>query len=231
MVVWSWLICRLPACPAGGSALYLPPKLKRIACLMSLNRNTPMRLIIIAFACVLVSGCVGFSVDKMPRKTRFREISKPEDISAVFRNKGTVDDGASAPQLSSSIFPEINFSGTPDQIRFRNRPPSDLICEAISQGKVVASRELVQGRDFHIAGGGLQLVQKFPYSFLGEGVVGIEKYSLTLRLTESGDIVMMHRDSEVGMILFVLPMATVHAWDTVFKRVPEGADFRPRRDG
>jgi hypothetical protein len=163
---------------------------------------------------------VGFSSDRVSRQTRFREIVTPADIAAVYNNKGDSPRGG-VRQLSYVLCERTSPSDTTDKVRFRSVPPSTLVCEALSKGRIVASRELVQDRDFRIAAGAMHINSTKAGTFLGEGVAGIEKLFTTLRLTESGDIVMTQRSSEAGMALLVVPMARVDTMDAVFKRVRE----------
>lgn len=184
------------------------------------NSITAIRSILFAGCLsILLSGCVGFPVDKVPQNVRFRSISRLADIAAVYNNNGDSHRGGSR-ELSCAIFQTCSFPGKPDRVRFRSIPPSNLLCEALSRGRIVASRELVQDRDFRIEGGSLRLISAKAGTFLGEGVAGIEKRSTVLRVTEPGDVVMTQRFSEAGMALLVLPIARVDTMDTVFKRIP-----------
>ena len=176
-----------------------------------------MRDILFSAACILLPGCVGFSVDKMPRDTRFRAIATPNDIVGVYTNAGRSPSGGSR-SLSFVIFETDAFSAAPDRIRFRSSSPFNLVCDALSGSRVVASRELLQDRDFRIAGGALHLAAGRAKGFAGEAMLGVEKRSTVFRLTDSGDAVLTQRDSEAGMALLVVPMARVDTIETVFQR-------------
>lgn len=180
----------------------------------------PRRQILAACFCLLLPGCVGFSSDRVSSETRFREIVTPADIAAVYTNRGGSPRGG-VRQLSYVLCERTSPGDTTDKVRFRSVPPSTLVCEALSKGRIVASRELVQDRDFRIEGGAMHMTSTNTGTFLGEGVAGIEKLSTTLRITESGDIVMRERSSEAGMALLVVPIASSHTMDAVFKRVRE----------
>lgn len=178
-----------------------------------------MRAIAAALFCSLLSGCVGFSSDRAPRSTRLRSIDKLTDIVGVYSDKG-VSHRADSWSLSYFIFSGTVFSEEPDRVRFRSSAPLTLVCEAISKEQVVASCELVQDRGFRIKEGALHLLLGKAGVYQGEGVVvGIEKSTMVLRLTESGDAMMTWRYSEAGLHLLVLPLAAVHITEAVFKRI------------
>ena len=179
-----------------------------------------MRAILAAFICLLVPGCVGFSFDRVSNTTRFRDIVAPADLCGIYIDRGN-SPGGGWRHLSQAICEDISPSAKADSIRFRSVPPSTLVCEARSQGRIVASRQLVQDRDFRIAHGALQIVSDKAGTFLAEGMAGVEKHATALRLTDSGDLVMTQRTSEAGMALLVIPMARTDTMDTVFKRVRE----------
>lgn len=176
--------------------------------------------VLAACFCLLLPGCVGFSSDRVSRETRFREIVTPADLAAVYTNKGESPRGGLR-QLSYALCEGTSPSDTTEKVRFRSVPPSVLVCEALSRGRIVASRELVQDRDFRLEGGAMHFISTKAAAFLGEGVAGIERLSTTLRLTESGDIVLTQRSREAGMALLVVPVARVDTLDAVFRRVRE----------
>lgn len=163
-------------------------------------------------------GCVGVSATRVPKSTRFQSIVTPADIAAVYSSKADAAGGSSA-SMTYGIFGTHSFSGTPDSVRFRSRPPSDLICEAIAAGRVVATRELVQGRDFRIAGGALHLTGPKTKGFAGEAMLGVEKHATFIRLTDSGNAVVTQRHSEAAMALLVVPMARMDTEETIFPRI------------
>ena len=182
-----------------------------------------MRAIFLASSfSIILSGCVGFSTEKVPRDTRFRSIGTPADIAAVYSNIGTSPSGGTR-NLTYPIFGTDTFSATPDHIRFRSSSPLNLVCDALSGGRVVASRELAQDTDFRIAGGAMHLVSAKAKGFAGEGVLGVEKHSTVIRLTDAGDVVLTQRASEAGMALFVVPMARTDTMETLFRRIGSGA--------
>lgn len=170
------------------------------------------------YSCLTLAGCVGFSSERMSSSLRFRPIHELRDIAAVYSIQGDSQRGSSR-VFSYALFGTYDFSATPDSVRFRSPTPSLLICEALSRGRVVASREMIQDRDFRIEGGAMRLLSDKTSGFGGEGRVGLEKTSTFIRLTESGDAVMTEKHSEVAMTLLVIPGASIDITDTVFTRL------------
>ena len=168
--------------------------------------------------CVALPACVGVSSNRLPESTRFRSIAAPADLAAVYSAKSE-SKGSASSGMTYRIFGTYSFSGTPDSVRFSSRPPSGLVCEALSGGKVVATRELVQGRDFRITRGALHLTGAKAKGFAAEAMLGVEKHSTVIRLTESGDAVITQRNSEAAMALLVVPMARVDTSEALFRRI------------
>ena len=178
----------------------------------------PMRPTAALLLCVALPACVGVSSTRVPKSTRFRSITAPADIAAVYSSKPESPEGSST-GMTYRLFGTHSFSGTPDSVRFRSRPPSDLVCEALSGGRVVATRELMQGRDFRIEGGALHLTGGKAKGFAAEAMLGVEKHSTMIRLTDSGDAVVTSRDSEAAMALLVVPMARMDTREALFRRI------------
>ena len=171
---------------------------------------------------IALQGCVGFSSTKVPKSTRFRSITAPAELAGVYSSKSDSTERGSA-GMTYGIFGTHSFPGTPDSVRFRSRPPSDLVCEALSGGRVVATRELVQSRDFRIEGGALHLTGEKTKGFAGEAMLGVEKHSTVIRLTDSGDAVVTQRHSEAAMALLVVPMARMDTQEALFRRIGDAS--------
>ena len=181
-----------------------------------------MRTTVAFVVFIALQGCVGVSSTRLPKSTRFRSITAPADIAAVYSSKSDSPKGSSA-GIIYGIFGTHGFPETPDSVRFCSRPPSELVCEAISGGKVVATRELVHGRDFRIEGGALHLTGEKTKGFAGEAMLGVEKHSTVIRLTDSGDVVVTQRHSEAAMALLVVPMARMDTQEALFRRIGDAS--------
>ena len=178
----------------------------------------PMRPTAALLLCVALPACVGVSSTRVPESTRFRSITAPADIAAVYSSKDDHTGGGSG-DMMYSMFGTYSFSRTPDSVRFRSRPPADLVCEALSGGSVVATRELVQGRDFRIAGGALHLKASKPKGVAAKDFLKVETRSTVIRLTDSGDAVVTQRHSQAAMAFFVFPAAIMDTDDALFRRI------------
>lgn len=189
-------------------------------------RNTIMRAILLCLAGTLLPGCVLVSIQKPPPGTRFRDIAKPSDIAAVYNNFGKGKGGVGE-SLYDALFPDPLYtcSDRPDQIRFQSRNHEVIRCESILGGKVVKVRDLVQNRDFRISGGAVHIIFRKDNALATDmeaGVVGVEKESATLRLTDTGDIVLTQSTISAAMVMFVVPAGGVGSVVSVFKRVSDG---------
>ena len=181
-----------------------------------------LRILLIGCICLSLVGCVGSRVDRLPKETKFRDVQSASDIVGIFRNQGFSHSGEWQPLLSDSFFPEITFSAPPCEVRIVSQSPSILRIEAMSQGNVLAVRDLVLGQDFHIVDGSVKLDRKPGELLLSGAGVGVGTESSVIRLTDSGDVVLAQRGGGVGMMLFIVPMAVSEAQDAVFERIKDG---------
>lgn len=183
-----------------------------------------MRAALLILIGIMLSGCVFVHIQKPPQGISFRNIVKPADVAAVYSNAGSKDGSGQA--LSRVLFPDSPYCDPeyPDRIRLQSRSDEVIRCEAICTGKVVRTRDLVRNEDFRISDGVIHLISRkkdLLATDIEVGVVGIEKKSETLRLTESGDILTTQRASSATMVLFVIPAGGVDSSFNVFKRISE----------
>jgi hypothetical protein len=161
-------------------------------------------------------------VDRLPEETRFRDIRTAADVIGVFQNQGSSRSGEWRPLLSDVLFPGTSFSERPSEIRVSSEAPSVLRCEAMSQGKVLAVRNLVEGQDFRVVDGRLPLGRKFSETGVYETGAAIATETSVIRLTEKGDAVLSSRVSGVGLMMFFVPMAITTSEDALFERMGDG---------
>lgn len=181
-----------------------------------------LRILLIGCTCLILSGCVGVNVDRLPDETEFRDLASVSDICGTFRNQGTSQSGEWNPLLTDTFFPEGTFTEPPGEIRISNSKPSVLTVEALSQGTVLGACDLVPGQDFELGDGGLKLKRKLGELILNETGAGVGKESAVIRLTGTGNAVLTQKSGGVGLMLFIVPMAMGESQDAVFERIVEG---------
>lgn len=191
-------------------------------CASFLTGHPMLRLLFLVFACSLLLACIGANVDRLPEETRLREVTGTADLEGLYRNQGSSHSGEWHPLLSDLLFPGISFSETPDHIRLGSEEGSTLRCEAVSHGKVLAVRRLMQGEDFHVVDGAIDFDRKQVEPVVSVAGAGVGRESSTLRLTERGDAVLASKGGGVGLMLFVVPMAVSNAQEALFERIEEG---------
>jgi hypothetical protein len=180
---------------------------------------TILRNLLIGLTSLLILGCFGTKVDRLSEGTRFREIRTTADMTGVFRNQGHSARKEWQPLLSDVLFPGKKFEEQPGEIRFRSKMPSGLRCEALSYGKTLAVNELLDGRDFRITDGGIQLDPKFLEPILSAAGIGVATESSLIRLAETGDAVLSSRGGALGLMLFIVPFGMTESQDALFERL------------
>lgn len=182
-----------------------------------------LRPLLLACTCLSLLACVGANVDRLPEETRLRDVAGAADLAGLYANQGSSHSGQWHPLLSDLLFPGVAFSETPGQIRLGSEGGAALRCEALTHGKVLAVRTLLQGTDFHLIDGGVQFDQQLVEPVLSAAGAGVGRESSTLRLTERGDAVLVNEGGGVGLMLFVVPMAVRNAQEAIFERIQEAA--------
>ncbi len=179
------------------------------------------RWLAIACSCLALLGCVGARTDRLPTEIRFRNILETADMFGVFRNQGRSSTGEWQPVLSDFLFPGVSFGEPPTEVRLGAGEPLSLKCEALLRGNVLAVRDLVERRDFRLDEGAISFGRKLDESGILEGGVAVSTEACVIRLTEMGDAVLSCHRSAVGLMLFVVPMATSVSEEAVFAKLPD----------
>lgn len=173
-------------------------------------------LIGLSLAC---AGCIATNSDRLAPETRFRPLSAVTELTGVFRNQGASRSGQWKPLLSDYLFPRARLTAPRAEIRFSVPTASHLRCEAVVDGTVVASRVLVEGRDFRLEDGCVRLADGLDEAGVMEGGIGITTEVSRLGLIDNGDMVLRCDGGGAGLMLFIVPMAVTGRVEAAFERI------------
>lgn len=175
---------------------------------------------VLTLAClVLAVGCV--ADNRLPPSERQRAIKSLTELSGSYKNVGVCPAlRSNAYPLTDILFPRIKFTHTPDRIRVTLPGPNTVRCEALSQGKVQAVREFIEGRDFHIEDGRIP-ISAGPAVGTESEAASIEfgYRSKTIFLNPRGDIVVTVHSTGAGVFLLFIPIAGSGYDDSVYERL------------
>jgi hypothetical protein len=168
---------------------------------------------------LLVAGCVGSTVDHFDEPVQFRQLRSAGEIGGTFNNHGTSQGDGWRPLLTEVLIPDSRLAAEAERVVIVPCRDGVLRCEAWRAGRLLGSRELVEGRDFHLVAGGLEMARGMPEPVLGAAGVGVGTDRSVLRLTRRGDLFLASHSKGAGMMLFVVPMAVSRDQEVLYARV------------
>jgi hypothetical protein len=183
------------------------------------------RLLPVLILALAASGCV--HVVPPPEGLKLKTSVGLGDLQGIYANE------ASGPREKSKIFAsETLFDLLDPQYRDPKKAPvgeekvrlgmqgNDLLLQSLdAEGRVLDQALLVQGRHFKKSGNGFKLSFLSGYFQALSVMLGYDRSSVVMYLSEDGDLVVHFSSEGAGLLLCIIPVAAFERETCIFKRL------------
>jgi hypothetical protein len=179
-----------------------------------------LRLIILLPLCILSASCLSTA----PKNdAEFAVIKNISALAGIYRNKGEVGDKTPPIYLSTILWPGKKLDHRAiETIRVKVASEKSLLVSAVSGGQIVREDEFVEGKDFRLISGQIQLVNAIKTSWAypsGNPFIGILYDNSVLGLDEHGDGRLRSTGAMAGTAFLVIPVVIGSSENARFSRI------------
>ena len=181
------------------------------------------RLPILLFLCVLGASCVLFTAPK--NDVEFAIVKNISALAGTYQNKGETGGNVPPIYLSSILWPDKKLDHRAiETIRVKVASEKSLLVSALSGGQIVKEDAFVEGKDFRLISGQIQVANEIKTSWAypaGNPFIGIMYGNRILGLDERGDGKLRSTEALAGTAFLVIPVAGGSRDNVRFPRVTD----------
>lgn len=178
-----------------------------------------MRELLFIFFATLIAGCISVAP---VNNTDFGRISKIEQLEGVYKNTG---EGPQSRLLSWIIWPDEKDlqHALVDTVEVRKVGEKTLLVRAVGEGLVKKESTFIEGNDFELKKGRIELKRHIGLSGFQKGdvMVGLAYESWEVGLDSEDQGKFRRRIRLVGLVFSILPMAMVGDEDVRFVKIKD----------